>query len=267
MKFFRAILILISLFAFFCEGHSQDIIHDFPGKFDFAKSDPLGSFYLVNETQIIKIDSLGKLLYNYSNPDLGSITDIDSSDPFRILVYYQSYNQLLFLDRTLTPIGDPVKLDDLEVFSLVGICQSGKGGLWILDAAGSSILYFDNKLRKQLDIRISGFFTGNENEWLPMLEWKERLYICKRKMSVSQFDLFGTQLKTIPVKAHDICLLENNILFTNRDKAFLYQSFPPYLSDALKFNISSWENLVVSKNIALVKDQSGWHLKRLKKTL
>jgi len=39
---------------------------------------------------------------------------LDVSNPLKPLLFNPFYNQILFFDNQLTPIGDPVFLDDLE---------------------------------------------------------------------------------------------------------------------------------------------------------
>ena len=258
---------IVLLLLFVCQkGTSQETVCRFSESFDMAASDPLGNFYLVRENQIKKIDSLGQVLYTFSNPNLGKISWLDSSDPFRILIYYRSFNLLIFLDRTLSPLGDPVRLDELEIFDPAGICRANQGGFWIIDQSKSSLIHLDSELNPQVNIRLSGFRMDQNDSWFPMLEWKERLYICRREESVLQFDLFGTLLKNIPAKAKGISFVEDLLHFIGDQKIYQYNDYPEGLSEPKMIDLPKWKQLYLSKNRALIQDQSGWQLLRLIKT-
>jgi len=230
-----------------------------------STSDPMGNFYLIQEEQVVKIDSLGQVIYTFSDPGLGDISWVDASDPFRILIYYRSFNQLIYLDRTLSPLGDPVFLDELEIFIPAGICRSSQGGFWVLDQTSSSLIHLDADLKQKVNIRLDGIMDQADN-WFPMLEWKERLYICRKGQEIFLFDLYGTQLKNIPAKANGISSYNNMLLFIGDQIIYLYHDFPAVLSEDKTYHFPRWELLNISKNRALIRDQSGWQLYQLKKT-
>ncbi len=266
MKPIRGIGILLLFFYICLDGTAQEPVYFFSETFNMAASDPLGHFYLVQEGQIRKIDSLGQVMYTFSDPEKGQVSWLDASDPFRILVYYRTFNQLIFLDRTLSPLGDPVRLDDLEIFVPAGICRARQGGFWVIDQSNSSLIHLDADLNRQVDIRLGGINTNQMESWFPMLEWKERLYICRQGQNVIQFDLYGTQLINIPVKTMGISSMDNMMLFIGDQVVYKYSDYPAGLSEPMTMLLPEWEQLIISKNRALIQDQSGWHLYRLKKT-
>jgi len=212
----RVIYLSLIILSIFCckEGEAQEPVHTFSESFEMVASDPLGHFYLIREGQINKVDSLGKVLYTFSDPGKGNVSWLDASDPFRILVYFRSFNQVLFLDRTLSPLGDPVRLDNLEIFIPAGICRSSQGGFWLVDQTSGSLVHLDSELKYRVNIRLSGIEMDRDEAWFPMLEWKERLYICHPERQVFQFDLFGKHLKNIPAKVMNISSLGNSLLLT-----------------------------------------------------
>ena len=258
--------ILLLLLFLFVKGYAQEPVFTFPGQFEMSSSDPLGNFYLIQEEQIVKVDSLGKVIFTFSDPGLGDITWVDTSDPFRILIYYRSFNQVIYLDRTLSSLGDPVFLDELEIFIPAGICRSSQGGFWVLDQTSSSLIHMDAELKQKVNIRLDGVAMDQPDNWFPMLERKERLYICRKGQDIFLFDLYGTHLKNIPAKASSISSHNNMLLFIGDQIIYLYNDFPAVLSEDKTNNFPHWELLNISKNRALVKGQSGWQLYQLKKT-
>jgi len=267
MKLFGKIVIAIALLFTSSSGYTQDLVRSLSKPYEMAWADPFGQFYLVNEKQITKIDSLGQILSTFSDPGLGNVSWMDTSDPFRILVYYRTFNQIIFLDRTLSSIGAPINLDDLQIFLPAGICRSSMGGFWIIDQTNNSLIHLNNDLKSKVNIILTGLVFEPQQSWLPMMEWKERLYICNPEKDIFLFDLYGTHLKNIPVKAASFSFLDNSLLFIGKEKIFQYSNYPGVLSEPQNMDLPQWEKLIISKNHALIYNQLGWHLHRLKKTL
>ncbi len=263
LSIISAILILTS---FFSNGKCQEAVHEFTESFSYGTSDPLGHFYLVKENQLRKIDTLSSTLYTYSNSGLGEISSVDTSDPFRILLYYKSFNQVLFLDRSLSTIGDPIKLDELDIFTITGICRAKQGGFWLINSNDNSLVHLDNNLKVRTSIHLSIPNSGAEDQWFPMLEWKEGLYICLPDKKVMKFDLFGKLIRSIPLKVSTIQVKENNLILSGAQGVFLYQDSPYDISGPLKLKLPQWEHLVISKDFAMIKRDSGWMMYRIKKT-
>lgn len=263
MSLLKSISAIIVLAICIPQGKPQDQVFAFTGSFDMAFSDPFGNFYMVSADQLSKTDSTGRVLFSFSDPGRGNISCLDASDPFRVLVYYRSFNTVLFLDRTLSPITEPVQLDELGIFSPAGLCRSSQGGIWIIDQSTGSLIQLGRNLDHQVNIRLEGFDFIFQGGCIPMAEWKERLYVCRPEKDVIQFDLFGTMLKSIPVKAHAISTLEYNLAFSGSQSLYRYSDYP-WALDEIPVSLPAWDQLIISKNHALLQDRSGWRLFKLK---
>ena len=82
---------------------------------DFIRSDELGNIFLVRGNQLIKHNSSGLALHTYSNLYSGNISFIDAHDPFKILVYYEAFGQVEFLDQSLSLISSTISLSMLKL--------------------------------------------------------------------------------------------------------------------------------------------------------
>jgi len=265
-NFIRLLAVIIILTYSHNIGFGQEMVHQFQDNYNLVSSDPVGNFYLVNNERINKIDSTGKVLYTYANPDRGYITHLDASDPFRILVYYRDYNLVVFLDRTLSQLGESIKLDNLDIYNPSGMAKSSQGGFWLIDASSNSLLQIGRDLEKIVELRISGLSEQNDEGWYPLTEWKERLYICDPGIRTMQFDLFGMHLKSIPIKAFRLSVSEGKLLLVTNSSIYSIDNFPGALAEEQKTSFSAWEDLLISRNHALMKSHSLWSLFRLKKT-
>ena len=60
-------------------------------------TDQFGNYYDVNDVEIKKFNLKGELQYTYSNNLLGKISNIDASNPLKIIVYFRDFTKILIL--------------------------------------------------------------------------------------------------------------------------------------------------------------------------
>jgi len=160
--------------------------------------DPLGNIYAVNDFEIVKYDPAGRLIYSYSNFTAGTITSIDPSDPFKVLVYYRDFSQVDVLDNTLSRTTDPIlfQLYGLELVALV--CRSYNSGMWVYNPIESELIRMDQGM--QITDR-SGFINqiaGIEVNPNLLTEDENHVYLNDPDVGVLVFDKFGTYIMTYP---------------------------------------------------------------------
>ena len=162
MKFlFRIRIVLVSLVVLMFFSASDPIIK-FEKKYDIIDMDVLGNLVLAKAHEIDKYNSKGKLLQHYSNLSNGDIYDLDASDALHVLVFYQDFQKLLFLDSDLAPKGDWIDLNELEFPEASLVCTSFDGGFWMYDSQSSELLRINNALKtdqKRANIHFGLFFV------------------------------------------------------------------------------------------------------------
>ena len=205
------------LFQFFLNP-----VREYPYKSDFFELDQLGGIYTVYQTELNKYDQNNNH-YNYSNSLLGRISKVDCSDPFRILVFNQDFNKIIFLDNKLTEITTPISISDLG-YNALSVCQSRDGGFWIFDNAQMKLISFDKNLNQQnQSIQISSLLKADQIEDVFMLERGERIYLGIRNEGILVFDTYGTYLKTFPItNIRAFQVVDNKIIYCNNDKLTIY---------------------------------------------
>lgn len=94
--------------------------------------DNLGRIYLVDEkNKLINYSPDLMEMYRYANNRSGLISDIDVTNPLKIIVFYDDFNQVKIFDNTLTPINE-VNLA-LNFVDISACATSNDGHLWIYD--------------------------------------------------------------------------------------------------------------------------------------
>jgi len=122
---------LAMLFIAASDGYVEKKQLDVQGA--FIRSDELGNIFLVNNNQLFKYSSNGEQLHTYSNLYSGDISFIDTHDPFKILIYYQAFGQVEFLDHSLSLTASTIDLNHLNLSLGTLVCSSYQGEFWVDD--------------------------------------------------------------------------------------------------------------------------------------
>ena len=108
--------------------------------------DNLQNIYTIKNTTVSKYDKKGNYLAEYSNSHYGHIASCDVSDPMRIILFYEEFNQLIFLDNELAEISSPIILDDLNQGQINLACCSEQNGFWIYSQQNQELLHYNKDL-------------------------------------------------------------------------------------------------------------------------
>jgi hypothetical protein len=217
-------------------------------KAEFITTDPLGNLYIIKENFIWLYNNKGDSIGAFNSRKYGNISLVDATNPYKILVFFQDYNMLLFLDNYLSQNGEPIDLQDLGFDQVVMACQSRENGFWIFDQL------------KQKAFRLNANFqvtheTVNLPQWFgvsivpeSMVEYNNQLYLNDKENGIYVFDHFATYLKTIPIKNLDqIQVLPDrmNYLLDNR---FCQYRFIDFESNCQKLSPSTIRSARLEKN-------------------
>lgn len=167
---------------------------------DFFTTDNQSNSYVVKGNELSKFDKTGKLLYKYSNKNLGNIDFVDATNMLRVLVFYKNFSQVVFLDNTLSLNTEPVSFDRLGYQQVQLACSSHNSGIWIYDQQNFELIRMSQTYEKTQQ-------TGNINLLINiplqpnyLLEYDNKLYLNNPNTGILVFDIYGTYYKTIPVK-------------------------------------------------------------------
>ena len=92
--------------------------------------DRLGNIYLVKNNVVAKYDADMNFLCAYDNYPAGSMSSLDVSNPFKVIVFYSEFNKLIYLDSKLAELLSPLMLDDAGLYNIKVVCSSVFGGFW-----------------------------------------------------------------------------------------------------------------------------------------
>ena len=221
----------ISLYCTNCVAQSSlnklNLINTIEIQTELIATDKLGNLYALNKQEVFKYDSNGKLLQKNSLKSLGNLFTIDVSNPMKILAFYKDYNKVLFLDNMLAPSGSTIDLSAIGFDQATLACTSHDNGIWLFNSLNFELVRMDPSLKISNQSGNIAQLTGNPIKPTVLFENNNQVYLCDTLTGVLIFDVFGTYIKTIPIKSISDLQVENNILYFIDGKGF--GSFNPEL--------------------------------------
>lgn len=153
-------------------------------------TDGVGNLYVVKDNNLlIRYNAQGDSDRVFNEIKKGSITQIDASNPLRILLFFKEYQLVVVLDQMLSK-KHVFKLNNLGLFNVTSIANSADGTFWAYDAAQGVLLKIDDKpsirfsspLRTMLDHAV---------QFQYMVEDDRMLYAADSTSGIYEFDLYG----------------------------------------------------------------------------
>ena len=184
-------------------ANEYKLIHSQPLKGQFLTTDKLGGAYVITtDKQLLKIDVANNRFATYSLVKYGQPTLIDASNPLKVMLFFNDYDIIVYLDNTLSEKA-VIRLQNMGAQQIDVACQSLDNRIWVYDA----LLFKLRKIDEQLNIiRESDDLTLLFNAVIKptfLLEADNRLFVNVPDVGIHVFDVFGAYSQTIPLKGLD----------------------------------------------------------------
>jgi len=216
MKFI--LLILFVFTSYFIDTQKVVIEKDY----DFFELNNMQNIYTVKSNIITQYSFQGKQKFQYSNFKHGDIYSLDVSDPMRILAFYKDFNQVLFLDNTLSEISDYLSLDEINMNETNAICTSSTGGFWLFNKDLFKLQKYSRSLNLvQEGTNMEGIIDRNLTpDFLD--EQANNIYLGIKNKGVYIFDIFGTYKNFIPLNYNNSIQVVNSNIYYLKDSIYKY---------------------------------------------
>ncbi len=164
-----------------------------------AEVDNLGNTYVVDaKNRLIRYDKGFKELYRYANNKNGMISTIDVTNPLRIVVFYNDFNQVKIFDNTLSIIRE---FDFTQQYLDITACSvTNDGNLWVYDAVRLRLVKVDDngniilQSNNVTDFGMAGMYITK------ILENGNYVVLCDYDKGFWFFDNFGQYIYHFPVQ-------------------------------------------------------------------
>lgn len=185
--------------------------------------DNIGNFYITHPKGLTKYQNNGNVFAVYSNAFLGPPKTVDVSNPLKILLFYPGVNQLIFLDRNMTPTASPIILEDLNLIDVASVCASPGNGFWVFNRDNQSLVKYNTNLEPTIEAVSTDQLTNTFMDPVFMREYNHYVFLSDPNKGIFIFDLFGTFIKKLPFKNVKKCIARNHMLvFLQNDKLILF---------------------------------------------
>lgn len=158
---------------------------------------------------------------NYCNVQYGTPDQIDISNPFQILVFYQSFNQIILLDNQLnyisefnTPIGVTL------------IANAGKDKIWTYNNLDSILELYNYKTQKT-EANSLPTITGVQN----LKSDLNYAFVLKQDQTLETYNFIArktnkinTSGKLLPISLNPSFYYKDNKIFTDNNSIFVTTS-------------------------------------------
>ena len=216
---------------------------------------------LKTDNQLIKYDSLGNQLFTYTNNYSTSLSSFDATDAMNLMLYYNDFGRVSFLDKSLSEKLSPIELFNLGFSSISTVCLSYNNGIWIYDLAESQLIRINNNRKIEI--------TSNRlNEILPvkidpskMIEFNNQLYVSDSLSGIYLFDKYGAFIKQVfNGKCADFQAIDEGLLISDANRIIfiptiglsieMYFTSPDFIKSFLVQASKIW---ILNQNHELIK--------------
>ncbi|MRT92222.1 hypothetical protein [Ancylomarina sp. 16SWW S1-10-2] len=226
MKFYISLLFLITTLQAHTQNNDRQI-----------EVDHFGNIYTIEGIELTKYSSNKEVLSNFSDALLGEITSVDVSNPLRIQLFYKEFNQILYLNQSLSPITDPIDLYTYSDNEAQVCCDASSGGFWMYNNDDNQVF----QVSKQGDIiNKSGLLTSYFKGISPskLIEYQERIYFLIPAQGLLILNKFGQFYQQIPIPGIiDFCINNQKVNYIKSNTWYKYE--PLLTSDSIIYHIKN----------------------------
>ena len=208
--------------------------------------DPLGYLYIINRTELKKIELETNKERNFSTILSGEIYSVDVSDPFRTLLFYKDFNRIEWLDKNLSSIVSSISLDDLGYYQVAAVCQSVNGGFWLFDQSLHQIVYIDKNLKTiNKSVQLSEMIDQNsDTDQVYMLEKNDYIYLGINSKEILLFDSYGTYIKTFPINYKEKFQVNNGTIIYYNGESLNFYNTDSYTEEKITLPEQNTEQII-----------------------
>lgn len=187
--------------------------HVIPVAADLFTTDDLGNVYVLRGDELEIYDQHGKRGLANSTKTFGRIGTIDAFYSLKPLVFSREQGVLAMLDNTLSLQGSVIELPRQGYPQVTVVCMSVQNGFWLFDERELALIRTDRQMRQLAHTGRLDQLLGLTPRPTSMQEHDSRLYVNDPQNGILVFDLFGTYMKTIPIKNADSFEVRGRALF------------------------------------------------------
>lgn len=190
-------ILLVLLAGFPASGSAQNapdslrLIQTLPVDARYAVADNLSNIYLITpDNAVEKYAPDGRLLARYTNNRLSRAALLDVSNPLKVLVWYPDFRTAVFLDRSLTVLGE-LNLIGAGYPEVRQIAASQDGNVWIYDEENFRLVKITPEGAKRFESQAMNQLEPAPRSVSCLRENNDRVYLADSTQGIFVFDVFA----------------------------------------------------------------------------
>ncbi len=203
LKALSLCLVVGTLWAFtFANEDNYQLVSTIPVEGKFMATDFLKNAYVITErNQVMKYDSVGNLVGNFSESKFGNPTSVDATSPFNVLIFFKDFATAVTTDMRLNT-RRLYKLSNIGIKNIAAVALSHDNYIWIYDEDENRLKKINpnyEEIYKSLDIQQ---LVGEEVHPNFIIErtisGSHLVFLGVPNMGIMVFDMFGNYYTSIP---------------------------------------------------------------------
>ncbi len=235
------------------------------GNFSYFNVDILNNIFLISQdNQLRKINESGDVVAIFNElMKFGKPSLIDVTNPFKILVYYKNYSNLLTLDKLLS-VRNSVNLKTKNLFSVHTVAASYDNNIWVYDEQNFKLKKFDDQFNLLLESQDMSMLSGNsplvvqnvQPANIQLIDYDKKVFLYNREQGFYIFDSYGSYKNNLPFKNwNNIAIYNKTIVGFSNDSLFSYNMETMLMQEyKLPAGISKFKSIkAINGNLYLLK--------------
>lgn len=220
-------------------------------------TDRFGNVYKISEQGITKYDIATGDYKSFSNKYLQSVSTVDVSNPLKILVFYKEISCFQFIDNTLSATSDVIILSDMGIYQPITMCSSTNNGFWIYNAENSQLIRYDHNKQDQTKVSNLSQMLGLNLQPSFMLEQNNILFLSNPETGVLMFDIYGSYMKTLPLKHLSAFQVLGDNIFYFADKKLNTYNIRTFAESSFALPVEAAKNCRIENKQLFIQDTTG----------
>lgn len=251
------LLLVVSILPMLSSAQELKLVKTIEGRFDYMTTDHIGRLYLARGHELFLYYPDGSLKYQFSDLSRGEITQLDTRNPMKLLLFYPNYSQIVFLDNTLSQSQPSVDLNKLQLELAQLACTSFDNGFWVYDPVSFRLVRYDQALNVTNEVMNLNQLVGAEINPNQMVEDDSWVYLNDPEHGLFVFDSFGTYSKLIPIKgAERVQVRPNGIFFEFEDRLVKYDQLSLEQTEIV-LPVKEFQSVSIEKNRLCIQQKNA----------
>jgi hypothetical protein len=213
MKYFLWISFLFAANTQLLAADSLQLLKSISIVGHIISTDKSGNVYCAtNKNTIYRFDANGDSTGFFNTVRRGKISQIDATNPMRILVFYNDVPQLIFLDKMMSAKSS-IDLKSLKIYDCPSISNSADGLVWAYHTINAELVKIDDNAKiSSSSFNFLQLFQTNVQP-IFITEQERMLFVIDTNLGILKFDQFGNYLTTYHFSPKELQYVNKQLVF------------------------------------------------------